>query len=124
MFPASIACSRLNCESSMNRGVTSRIASLKPDQQRRREERQKGREAADDQFAREARGGTAGERMKFLGLANQPPRFDQKLAPRAGQRDAYRLVANEEIEAEFLFEVVQRFATSPPATGKDAARRR
>ena len=42
-------------------------------------------------------------------LANQPARFDQKLAPRAGQGDAYRFVADEEIEAELLFEIVQRF---------------
>ena len=46
--------------------------------------------------------------MKFLGLANQPPRFDQKLAPGAGERDAYRFVANEKIEAELFFEIVQR----------------
>ena len=80
----------------------------KSDEQRRREERQESREAADDQLSGESRGGASRQRMKLFGLANQPARLDQKLAPGAGQRDAYRLVANEEIEAELLFEIVQR----------------
>ena len=80
----------------------------KPNEQRRRQERQERRETADDQFAREARGGAAGQCVKVFGLAHQPPRFDQELASGPGQRDAYRLVANEKIEAELLFESVQR----------------